>query len=259
MQIALQTLLILLGFLPGVAFLSAYYSGMFPRRLASLSPLGEMVLYVAWALPIDAVALRALSHPCGPIPLAAIMFAFRGDPSVPSPSPLAVLEGYGWWKAFVAYSAIILCAALAGLLARRIVWSCRLDLKWPLLRVTHEWFYLLQGRVPGLPWRVVPQADVLVSHPGEEGTRLYSGVLSAFEVDKDGEIENLVLVAAKRHKGRGQQTTIVPIPGQRFIIMGSSIHSINMRYYQPNRPAHFWRRQWYRLEGRLRSFLFEEP
>jgi len=143
---------------------------------------------------------------------------------------------------------------------RRIIWAARMDLKFPLfLRMKPDWYYVLQGRLKGLPRRVIPYADVLVSHPGDAGTRLYVGVVWDFEVTRGGDIKSLVLVATKRYSGRGDQATIKDILGERFIVLGATIHSINMRYAHLAPPAGWWAKLRYRLNGLWRSFAFEEP
>src|SRR5262245_33192983 len=110
MNLAVPSLLILLGLIPGIAFLNLYYSGKFPRALAALTPLSERVLYVLFALPIDALSLRILSGPVSKATLGAIGIVFGAKPALASGQSIyALLEGYGWWKVLGLYALVVAC------------------------------------------------------------------------------------------------------------------------------------------------------
>src|SRR5207245_4169050 len=55
-------------------------------------------------------------------------------------------------------------------------------------------------------------------------------LVTAFEPSEAGEIKELVLQDAQRGKGRGTEFKWADIPGARLILLGPTIHSINMRY-----------------------------
>lgn len=244
MSIAVSSLLIIAGLIPGIAFLNSYYTGKFPRQLTGMSPLSELALYFVWALPIDAIAVRVLHPQLDSALLDALGQALGLESSGHTIGWLyAELLGLGWWSWVLRYLALIACSVIAGSIARRVVWALRLDAYVPILRLKAEWFYALIGRTPETPRNVLPQADVLVSHP--DGSRLYSGVVSGFEPSREGGIEELYLLAAQRHKKLPDgANTVVDIPGDVLAISGSSIHSINMRYFvipEPDgRLARWW-------------------
>lgn len=160
------------------------------------------------------------------------------------------------------YLTILGSSYLLGSFCRRFVWTCRLDIHVPSLRVKHSWFYVLQGRLPGLPRGVLGYVDVLTEHPGEppDNSRLYRGLVVDFEISSTGGIESLTLRDSKRGKNRGSDFEWKAIPSSRMIIVGSTIHSINMTYVALEEPE---------LSGipRLRDgvrmfirrFIFEEP
>jgi len=157
------------------------------------------------------------------------------------------------WLEF--YILTVMGAVLAGSLARRFVWASRLDVHVPMLRLRSEWYYKILGRTSGVPRSILPDADVLVDHP-EDKSRLYAGVVSGFEISKDGGIEQLYLQAASRWKR--EEKNIVPIPGDLLAIPGTTIRSINMRYrvVEPP-PGGRWRRvRW--AVGSFLSAFFEE-
>jgi len=260
MQIALPTLLLLAGIIPGVAFFNAYFAGKFPRELTSLSPLDQLILYLFWALALDAGALYVVksANPDYVQVLKCLLGIGPQFPPIPfGPQPLVDLRH--WAGAVGWYFVFILSCIVIGALVRRLVWSFRLDVKFRMLRLKPDWYYVLQGRLHGLPRRVIPEADVLVSHPGTEGSRLYAGTVLGFEVTSTGDIKELVLGTTSRHKGRGEEAKLAEIPGARFIVIGSTIHSINMRYSAPDPPADRNARRRYDLASWWRSFRFEEP
>jgi hypothetical protein len=238
LNIALPTLLVIAAIIPGIAFLNSYYAGMFPRQLAGLSPLTELALYVLWALPIDAIALHVARVPLdrASFDLTASIFGVASAPPILDPAFEFVRSGGLWvWSAY--YVLVILLAVLAGSLLRRTVWALRLDTRLPILRLRAEWYYVLMGRSSGLPWSIIPQADVLATHP-DEGSRMYVGVVSGFEPAKDGGIEQLYLFAAQRYRRDKVTGTheLKEIPGDRLAIKGSAILSINMRYFVVSGP-----------------------
>jgi len=258
-NLALSGILLTAALLPGIVFLNSYYAGKFPRSLTSLSPLSELALYILWALPIDALAIRCLVGPLdgATLGLLASLAGLTNDLDAPK-ILLAVIRGYGWWWCFVKYAGVIVASLAAGTIARRLVWASRWDVHVPMLRMQADWYYILQGRLPGLSRRLMPEADILVNHP--EGSRLYAGVVDGFEPTGDGRIKEVFLIAARRHKKLPDGTTTLrDIPGDQLAIFGSTIHSINMRYYELPTPTAWWPRLGWRAKAWIKAFILEEP
>jgi hypothetical protein len=263
LNLALPTILVVVGLIPGIAFVNSYYAGRFPRELARLSTLAELALYFFWALVVDVAALHIFA---GSIQQDSASIVLR-ILSSPVPADLQQiadrLGGSGWSQLAIQYISTVGLSGLVGIFLRRIAWAFRWDVYFPLLRMKSEWFYTLQGRLPGLSRLRVPVADVLVEHP-EEGSRLYAGIVAAISSTEDGELDQLLLVATQRHSGRGPLATLKDIPGKRFVIMGRTIHSINMRYHEPRelglpQPSSWWGTVGSHLWAITRSLLFEEP
>ena len=59
-------------------------------------------------------------------------------------------------------------------------------------------------------------------------------ILASAEDDmaSDGKLESIILKGAMRGKGRGDKFDWVPIPGHLFVVLGSTIHSINVEYWR---------------------------
>ena len=177
---------------------------------------------------------------------------------LPGPAPLDHIYEYlrtGGGRVWLSlYLLTVMGAVAAGSIARRLVWASRLDVHVPMLRLKSEWYYKILGRTSGVPRSVLPEADILVDHP-EDKSRLYAGVVSGFEVSKDGGIEQVYLQAASRWKREERKT--VPIPGDLLAIPGTIIQSINMRYRVVEPPKGKWRRVRWAVESFLAAF-FEE-
>lgn len=245
MSFALPTLLAIAALVPGIAFLNAYYVGKFPRQLASLSPFAELALYFLWALPIDAAAIWLVGSLLDRVTLDRPTFdlfsvAFGlGKAPAPLDSLFGELATGGGWVWLACYLTTVVGAFGIGSILRRLVWATRLDIYLPVLRLKAEWYYILLGRKPGVPRNILPQADILVEH-SEDKSRLYVGVVSGFEISKDGGIEKLYLKAASRWKRA--ERSLVAIPGDVLAIQGGIIQSINMRYMVVPGPQGGWQR-----------------
>lgn len=264
MNLAFPTLLLVAALIPGIAFVNCYYAGKFPRELASLSTLAELALYCFWAVVIDSAVLYMFVEPLPRPGLEALMRMALGQPLNSELNIVyAHLVSPNWWRIPAGYALTVVLAAAAGAILRRIVWTFRWDVYLPLFRMKSEWFYALQGRLSGVSRLKIPVADVLVEHPAD-GSRLYAGIVAGFESTEDGKIDQLLLVATQRHSGRGPATTLKDIPGDLFVIVGSTIHSINMRYEDAKdlgmtHPVSRWQNCLAHARAMLRAFCFEEP
>lgn len=253
MDLALSTLLLILALAPGVIFWNSYFSGRFTRQTFSTSPLLEIVSSLAWALVFDAVGIGLLNlvrclfdHPS-----IAVAVTSAASPR------LALLEH--WPELFGTALVTAALSMLAGSTARRIVWMKRWDLQLPILQTRHEWYYLLLGRIRGFPSSVTPYADVLVEHPEERGSRLFRGQVLTFQLTPDGTIREIVLTDSRRASRRGDAFAWMPVPGDRLVLLGPTIHSINLTYADltPTFDTDKQRRAWER-ERRWRAFRYEE-
>ncbi len=256
MNLALSTVAIILGLLPGIVFWNSYLSGRFSRQVFGASTVSELAWYVVLAVPINAVALAIVRDDPRAFPLRAAVEVLTGTAGQDLTQVVAAIQA-SWRFNVAGYLLLIAASYVAGNVARRLVWSLRLDTRLPTLRMKHHWYYLLQGRRRNTYRQVLPYADVLVEHP--EGSRLYRGLVTAFEPSEAGEIKELVLQDAQRGKGRGTEFKWADIPGERLILLGPAIHSINMRYVFFTPPKGWWQRCKYEVLAFVRSFLFEEP
>jgi hypothetical protein len=256
-NLALPTVILLLALLPGILFLNGYLNGKFPKRIFESSPVSELAHYFIFAIPIDAVGLALLKRGSHPLFFAALVRIFTGQYSEASVSDIVIAVMDSWRTTLLRYFLLLAAASILARTLRRIVWTLRLDVVLPSIRMKHDWYYILQGRLPGLPRRLLPYADILVEHP--DGSLLYRGLIVGIEIAKDGEIKQLILNDAQRGKGRGEEFQWKDVPGDQFILQGRSVHSINMRYFYVEPPKRRWARFKWSVKAYVWSFLFEEP
>ena len=124
---------------------------------------------------------------------------------------------------FMFYMGVVLgLAGLSGVLARWTVIKYRLDMRYNILKVNNEWYYLFSGKLTDERVDFI-QLDVLVR--GDSGTTLYSGILEDYYLNKDGGIDRLYLI--KVHRNRKYR-----MPGDTFIMFGKEILNINLTYFR---------------------------
>lgn len=255
MNLALPAFVILIGLLPGVCFFYGYFAGRFDKKQAGVAGVEELALYVVFAIPLDALALFVCRRFALELDFATTSRMLSGTLSEAGATTVAEVFKHDVYLTAGIYATILGSGYVLGALARRFVWSMRWDVQIPLLRLRHDWFYLLQGRLKGTPRVVLAWVDVLTEHP--DGSRLYRGLVRQFELGATGSLDSLTLTDATRGRGRGGDFQWISVPSSRLVIMGSKIHSINVTYVtienqQPLGILAKLRRWW-------RSFIFEEP
>lgn len=260
MNLALPAMILVLALLPGAVFINTYLSSRFAKRVFGLSPIGEVGQYIILSIPLNMAALWVFNKGPNSQVMKALICMLAGDNSEVAVKAIQTTLADNWWHYGWRYVVVLVGAFVLGTLARRLVWTTRLDAVFSPLAVRHQWYYRLMGR----DWRrsrfAIPYVDVLVEHP-EKGSRLYRGFLDEFELDDSGCIRELSLFAAERWKrsevvtpgsgdGPGQPAkptepglgetdpdkNWIPIPGNNFVVVGRTIHSINITFLVPEEP-----------------------
>jgi hypothetical protein len=225
-NIALPAVAIILGLLPGIVFYASYFSGRFAP--SDKSATSEFAQYLLFAIPLNALAYLACRGLGIDLEYGLIARVITGTGAGDTPLILAGVLRRHLFLSVGTYFAILAASMLLGNLTRRVIWAFRLDTRFKFLRTQNDWYYLVQGRHSSLPRGTIPNADILVQQPGR--SQLFTGIVTAVEVTRDGAIREIVLKNAKRGRGRGYAFNWKEIPGNRFVIVGSSIISINMNY-----------------------------
>lgn len=217
MNIALPALVILLAIIPGIVLRNSYFGNRFPKQAFEPTATSELASYLVLAIPIDLLALKAVHHyHVENVSIEQLLRSCVGQWTDASISYFAAtLREHGPTLALF-YLGTIVSAYFLGKFFQRLVWACRWDVHVAPLRMRHDWYYKLYGRLPDMPRPAIPVADVLATHPSE-GTRLYSGVVYSFEVTKDGSLKEIVLTGPRRGKGRGKDFKWTRIESRQFI------------------------------------------
>lgn len=239
MNLALPALVLFLGILPGVCCFYAYFAGRFEKQAVGVSATEELALYVALAIPLDMAAWLVFWSYGLSFDFGVATHLIAGDISdSPVHAEIATFFQRFWFLNAWTYFVLLAASYVLGSIGRRTVWASRLDLRIPYLRVRHEWFYVLHGRVRGLPKDVISYTDVMTRLPDADGsqTRLFRGVVLDFHISPTGGIETLTLGDAKRGQGRRDDFRWKPIPSHRLVLMGRDIHSINVTYVAIDDP-----------------------
>ena len=258
MNFALPAVTIILGLLPGIVFFKGYFSGRFTKRLASISGVSELALYIVFAVPLNWLGLVLVKRFGLDVDFTLAARLLLGINTEQTVTMVARGIGETWRVTGPAYFGVLFGSFVLGNLVRKTVWAVRLDARFPIFRMRHEWYYVLQGRLDTLPRPVIPYADILIEGPG--GTKLYQGIVSSFDVDQHGGISQVILREAYKGQDGPSPTQFTPIPGDRFVIMGAAIRSINMRYIIPVAlPKLTWKTPLRKIGHGVKRFLWEDP
>jgi hypothetical protein len=229
-NIALPALVILLGLLPGITFYYAYFAGRFEKRRVGVSALEEAALYVILAVPINALAFWSFRASGIHLDLSMVGHLLAGTIPESRLQQISSRLADDILLTTASYLMVIAISAIGGMVLRKVVWELRIDTHLEIFRLRHPWYYVFQGRRKGLPRDVLAFVYILVSH-AEDKTRLYRGLVADYDMGHDGKLESIILRGAMRGQGRGNNFNWVEIPGDMLVILGSTIHSINVEYW----------------------------
>jgi hypothetical protein len=131
-----------------------------------------------------------------------------------------------------------LIGVVGGFSFRLFVRNLKWDRKHKFFRFKNHWHYLFSGElldfphIPGVPEEVdLKYLDVLVDT--DEGSILYSGYLSEYNLNTNGGIDSIYLTKAKRRflKQDGEENCHYEMPGEFFVIPFQQIKNLHITYY----------------------------
>ncbi len=256
-NIAGVALLLLIAFLPGLAFRRCYFTGPFSKQYAK--PRLDSLLVAAF---IPAVLLQLVGQFSADLFGTAAFYELLAEKlfemkpvlnetlqQVRRPSSSAV----AWQQA-----CLITLGGVLGALSRAIVRTRKLDLRFKLFRFDNVWQYILRGELYAFP-EVPPRAqlnqetaagsgeaveiDLLVQGPGEP--MIYKGELVDYHLSEGSTIKFIILANVSRRrlskdpedlgKAADETTSTVEkrfyaIPGDMLVFYGEYILNINVRF-----------------------------
>ncbi|MEO1253289.1 MAG: hypothetical protein AAFY41_00200 [Bacteroidota bacterium] len=219
MNVAFGTLLILIFLSPGFVCRYAFLKGPYSRKNLQPSLPNEIFWSVIPAFFIQLLAIQFLKLVGFQPAIKELYLMVIGDPGV----DFKIVNGE--LGAFLIYSAALLFLSyFLGASARLIVTHFNIDLKYNILKVNNEWYYLFSGKLAESEVDLI-QLDVLVHSNSEKGTTLYSGILEDYFLNKEGGIDRLYMIKVYRD-------TKYEMPGDLFVIFGKDIININLTYFK---------------------------
>jgi hypothetical protein len=218
--------------MPGLLFIRGYFRFPYPRSSdgRAFTTTDEIVAAMVFALPLQALAIWLVqtftSYRVDLIELGTLIAGAKSD--IANQGSFQELTRFFW--PIVGYNlALWIFANRLGNALRQIVIKTELDLKYPWLRFSSEWYYLMTGRQWG--WKKGRDfdqtfADVMVSMSPKPV--IYSGILSSVHFARDGGVESLVLNQAEKWANPGELSA-QRIPGQAMLIKFDQVINLNFR------------------------------
>lgn len=137
---------------------------------------------------------------------------------------------------------IYIFAFVVGVILNKLIKGFKLDAKFKMLKLESPWYYLLKGYdwEIGEPDLIIITATVELAGKGY----LYNGYLENYYLDKNGELDRLILTNTRRrnikndHRSEkhGEKTAkslddrFYPIDGHNFVLKYSDIKSLNIQF-----------------------------
>ncbi len=217
MNFAFGTLLILILLTPGFLLRYAFLKGPYSRKNHKPSLPDEIIWSVipAFLLQLSGYALlEAMGYT---IALKDLYLLIIGSDKVSFEILSAGI------LPFMIYAVIqMIIAFYIGSASRWAVGKFGLDLRYNILKVNNEWYYLFSGQLADEKVEAI-QLDILVK--SDKGTSLYSGILEDYFLNSDGGIDRVYLIEVSRD-------VKYQMPGDYFVIFGREILNINVTYYR---------------------------
>lgn len=254
MNIALATLTLLIILYPGFLFRRFYYTEEFSKEyfkqsvadhiFSSILP-GFFIHFLGYLLfikgrnEIDVFTIGTLLS--GTSDADKVTRAFK-----------AVYQNSGHIISY--FTGVSALGMITGFMSKLIVRNFKLDRKIKLFRFQNEWHYIFSGEILDFPKVSGKADDIDCSYVDalvktDEGTVIYSGLLTDYILTKEGGIDRIYLTSVKRRflkddliNGLESQTQqkqentddkrYYYLPGQFFIIPYNMVINLHITYYK---------------------------
>ncbi|NGM63560.1 hypothetical protein G5B30_16750 [Sphingobacterium sp. SGG-5] len=147
--------------------------------------------------------------------------------------------------AFFIFSIAIAC--LCGYFLHKLIRYFRLDVTFSPLRFANEWNYIFRNEASqsidsSLEKKKYhsTELDIIVKESKNDNPVFYSGILKDYFLDEYGQLDKIILKAAKKRVKKNQGTKeFVEIKGDTFIVPYCNIENINLRFNYTSRINSF--------------------
>lgn len=246
MNFALSTLILLLFLIPGFLFRRFYYTGEFSKQYFKQNLSDLIFPTLIPSLLFHTLGIFFINH-------SPFSNQYTIDVNVISGLISGVANydqvNYGlqsihtYSRPIIGYFFFIsIISIVAGFLGKAFVRNLKLDRKLKIFRFKNEWHYIFSGeildfpRVPGKAEELdVTYIDALVKT--DEGSIIYSGLLTEYVLSNEGGIDRLYLTDVKRrylkddHREKPNEEKYYYMPGQFFVLPFNQVINLHITYY----------------------------
>lgn len=241
MSLALSFILLFIFAFPGHAARMAYLTGDFSRDALPRSLTSDISRAILYSIPFHIFGILTVNLFLSDWveasfrfePLLRLLSMPHGENDKELITISGNLEKYS--LQFALYIGTLTAIGLGcGTLLREQVWKRRWDVHYPeIFGYNNEWLYAFTGRGQ-FPTQVSAVVDALVDVKNK--TRLYRGVVFAFNTDDEGALRDITLLYTLRGKFKEvvengpQQFCWENVPGDYFVIKYSEVINLNITY-----------------------------
>lgn len=261
MNVAFPALLVVLLLLPGIIFRYAYARGWWGSKSPTSRAVSDELAYgVVFAAALHTLWLTAVTLAGYPADYQALLALLLGNFGKDSGEYADAVRAVSAHPGKIALYFLTLWAG-AGLLGgglHTLVRTRGWDREYQILRFRNEWWYLLSGEclefpenpfnadapVGGEGGHVLVYLSAVVDHG--KGSFLYRGIVTDWNLDKDGRLDTVELALAHRRAltddRKPDEAAVAPnlagapdaryydIDGERFILRYAEMRTINLSY-----------------------------
>lgn len=238
-NIAFTTLVVLLFAIPGYLVRRFYFLEEFTKDVLRKSLTEEIYQSILYSLPFHGIAVLVIDglYIAGFSPVYVdyeILLSFLSGMAVSDSDGIAkAADSLNRYLVFIVlyFALTASIAVLCGQVLRVVVWSYKLDVKLPtLFRFPNRWLYTFTGR----DWDKGNEFHYIVLDAmctlTKEKTRLYRGVVFAFETNNNGDLEQIHLGLAYRGKFKNEDDSFYweSVPGDILVLKYDCVQNLNI-------------------------------
>ncbi|MBA7574439.1 hypothetical protein ES708_16245 [subsurface metagenome] len=238
-NLAFTTILIFIIVTPGIIARRSFLSSRFSIKYKSYKAIDEIVWSILPSLILHFMGYYfVLWWTPYKIDLITIGYLITGLESVKSIyQSFSAIDNY-LFQIFLYYIVLCSVAVISGHLLRKFIKKIKFDTRFRSLRFSNMWEYYFTGEYMSFhdsieepfPFDFV-FLNILVKM-GDGSLYLYDGILSEYEMSKDGELDNIHLLypARKKFEADNKDNAYYEIPSEFLILYYKDILNINVRF-----------------------------
>lgn len=230
---------------PGIFFKKFYFQAKFSHEFHNGAFADKAITSIFWGLLIQLAAIFLVKVAFG---LSFDELYLRANNLYSSihkqEFPRISYKQLKYFFLFFIFSIILACAC--GHIFHKLIRFFKLDVIFSSLRFANEWNYIFRNEMSITRAEnserkkyLSTELDIIVKESKNEIPRFYSGILKDYFLNESGQLDKIVLGAAKKRVlNDNKENIFVDIKGDIFIVPYCNIENINLRYnYITNKRA----------------------